>query len=195
MKKPSNAKVSSSATPQEPAPPGRLNGETLIAAITSMTDDNDHIACVNAWLDPAERRLPPAGLVSALDRGFAALWQRANQTLADVTLIAITDRVLHTAAEGYPFLSHLHVDETGLRSQALHEHVGAVKREELAAGIRFVLTEFLTVLGNLTANILTPALYSELSQTALPEALSEDAQPGPAPQYSASDKRDWGTAE
>src|SRR5690606_11798852 len=78
MKKPSNAKVSSSATPQEPAPPGRLNGETLIAAITSMTDDNDHIACVNAWLDPAERRLPPAGLVSALDRGFAALWQRAN---------------------------------------------------------------------------------------------------------------------
>jgi hypothetical protein len=40
---------------------------------------------------------------------------------------------------------------------------------ELRRGIRFVLTEFLTVLGNLTAEILTPELHAALSNVALPE--------------------------
>ena len=40
---------------------------------------------------------------------------------------------------------------------------------ELVEGIRFVLVEFLTVLGNLTAEILTPELHSELSNVVLPK--------------------------
>jgi hypothetical protein len=39
---------------------------------------------------------------------------------------------------------------------------------ELVAGIRFVLVEFLTVLGNLTAEILTSELHAELSNIVLP---------------------------
>jgi hypothetical protein len=35
---------------------------------------------------------------------------------------------------------------------------------ELEAAIRYVLVEFLTVLGNLTAEVLTPALHAELSK-------------------------------
>ncbi|MBN1239082.1 MAG: hypothetical protein JXB36_11305 [Gammaproteobacteria bacterium] len=160
-------------------------------------DENDHTACVNAWMDLVDRGQPADALLSAFDRGFKALWRRTSQTLADVTLVAITERVLYAAAERYPFIGLLDVDETGLRSQALHKRVGQLKREELDEGIRFVLIEFLTILGNLTAEILTPALHSELSKTAQQENLSADdnKESGRTPQYRASDGSAGGNAE
>jgi len=81
-----------------------------------------------------------------------------------VTLTAIVERVLHTATEQFPFLASLEVDASGLRCQSLQSQVGS-SHEQVSAAIQFVLVEFLTVLGNLTAQILTPALRAELSQT------------------------------
>ena len=70
-----------------------------------MVDASEHGACVDAWLQGAVNRLPSNRLLRVFDRGFAALWDRAHQTLGDVTLMAIADRVLYVAAEQYPFLS------------------------------------------------------------------------------------------
>jgi hypothetical protein len=115
-------------------------------------------------MERAARGLPPDKLLSLFERGFAAMWQRALLTLGDVTLTAIVDRVLYTATEQFPMLSPLKLEATGLRWQGPDEHAGSLDHHHLAAGIQFVLVEFLTVLGNLTAEILTPALHSELSK-------------------------------
>jgi hypothetical protein len=111
--------------------------------------------------------------VQAFDQGFAALWRRAHLTLGDVTLTAIVGRVLYVAAEEHPFLSALTVDPGGLRCQELHERAVDLPPDRLAEALRFVLVEFLTVLGSLTAEILTPALHAELASIA-------PAAPGPA---------------
>jgi hypothetical protein len=66
---------------------------------------------------------------------------------------------------------------------------------ELREAIRFVLVELLTVLGNLTAEILTPALHAEISRVARPGAIRVGATPvlqSDQPVNAESgDKRSW----
>ena len=100
-------------------------------------------------------------MVDAFEHVFAALWRRSLLTLGEVTLTAIVDRVLHTAKETFSFLEVLEIDATGLSCQALRAHE-ALDADQLSAAIELVLVQFLTVLGNLTAEILSPALHAEL---------------------------------
>ena len=147
-----------------------------------MVDAREHGACVDAWLERAANRLPSDRLLLVFDQGFAALWGRTHQTLGDVTLMAIVDRVLYVAAEQYPFLAALKVEPAGLRCQELQQQAGNLRRDELAEAIRFVLVEFLTVLGTLTAEILSPALHAELLKIVPAEAGPEDDSPRAGPQ-------------
>jgi hypothetical protein len=146
-----------------------------------MIDENDHSACVNEWLERAHG-LPPERLLRAFDVAFGSVWRRAHITLGDVTLTAIVDRVLHTASEQYPVLGTLRVDATGLRPDELYQRAEDLDLDQLAAGIRFVLLELLTVLGHLTAEILTPALQSELSRVSVagenPAGQGSQGEPG-----------------
>ena len=135
-----------------------------------MAQENDPRACVDAWAERAARGLPADLLVQAFQGAFDALWRRAQLTRGDVTLMAIVDRVLYNAAERYQELSSLTVEPAGLRTQALRDRADGVNVDELLQGIRFVLVEFLTVLGSLTAEILTRALHAELVKLAREEA-------------------------
>jgi hypothetical protein len=117
-------------------------------------------------MERVTKGLPSDQLAQAFEQAFSALWRRAHQTLGDVTLAAIVDRVLYTGAERFPVLGELKVEGTGLRWAELRQKAHGVPRAELADAIRFVLVEFLTVLGNLTADILTPALHAELRKVA-----------------------------
>jgi hypothetical protein len=142
-----------------------------------VPDQSDHRACVEAWGDRTANEAPPEQVVEAFERAFGAIWRRAHVTLGEVTLMAILDRVLYTAAERHPLLSPLEVDSKGLRSDKLRQRAGDLRPDDLADGIRFILVEFLTVLGNLTAEVLTPALHAELAKVAAKDAVrSEEAK-------------------
>ena len=130
-----------------------------------LPDEAAHVECVEAWLDQAAKTLAPAQLVTLFERALSALWRRAEITLGEVTLTAIVDRVLYTASETYPFLSALKVEETGIGFDGFREQGAHVAN--LPEAVRLVLVEFLTVLGHLTDEILTPALHAELSKVAL----------------------------
>lgn len=138
--------------------------------------ETEHHACVNAWLARFEP-WSPERLLAALERGFSAVWRRAHRTLGEVTLGAIAERVLHSAAEKFPNFARLAVDPSGLRCGGLREHAEELPVDELHVGVRFVLVEFLVVLGNLTADVLTPALHAELSKIGPDESLEDDAEP------------------
>jgi hypothetical protein len=124
-------------------------------------DDTQHAACVDAWLRGAET--PGATAFAAhFELALRALWGRAVRTLGEVTLGAIVDRVLYSACEKYPLLSAVKVDGAGIQLAASQEERAALPSTELVEAARFVLVEFLTVLGNLTAEILTPGLHAAL---------------------------------
>jgi hypothetical protein len=130
-----------------------------------LPDEAAHVECVEAWLDRAAKTLAPAQLVTLFERALAALWRRAEVTLGEVTLTAIVDRVLYTASETYPFLSALKVEDAGIGFDGFREQ--GAHLANLPEAVRLVLVEFLTVLGHLTDEILTPALHAELSKVAL----------------------------
>jgi hypothetical protein len=134
-----------------------------------------HDARVDAWIAWAPKE-PPERLFEAFERAFGAIWRRAYLTLGDVTLIAILDRVLYTAAERFPLFSSLEVNSEGLQSDKFRAIAGGSSRDELAEGIRFVLVEFLTVLGNLTGEVLTPALHAELAKVAVAAVPGEETK-------------------
>lgn len=105
--------------------------------------------------------MPPELLLRLLEAGFATLWAQTTTTLGEVTLHAIAERVLHAASEQFPFFASLKIEPSGrLQCSELRETVRFVHDVELTAGVRFVLVEFLTVLGNVTAEVLTPELYA-----------------------------------
>jgi hypothetical protein len=106
------------------------------------------------------------------ETALGALWIRTKTTLGEVTLAAIAERVLHNASEKHPLLWSLKVEPaSGIQCRELRERIGSVQTAELKEAIRCVLVELLTVLGNLTAEILTPELHAEIYNVVLPDAI------------------------
>jgi len=134
-----------------------------------MTDDHGHRAVAGRWSASAAG-LPPAETVQAFEAAFAALWRRANRTLSDVTLMAILDRVLHDAVERFPLLAPLRVEQSGLHCADLGATADGLDTAYLMDALQYVLAEYLTVLGGLVAEILTPALHAELARIAAEQA-------------------------
>ena len=60
------------------------------------------------------------------------------------------------------------MESSGLSVQELHARAGHLPPGELTLPLRFVLVEFLRVLGDLTADILTPALHAALQGAGAP---------------------------
>ena len=127
----------------------------------------DHASIVNHWMKQAANGLTSGQLLLLFEAAIAALCQRAYLTLGDVTLTAVVDRVMYNAAEEFPLFESLEPGTRGVNCRALLESMSGGNEVELTEGMRFVLVEFLTVIGNLTAEILTPALHSELSNVVL----------------------------
>ena len=127
---------------------------------------------MDAWLARAAKGASPEVLGRLFEAAFGALRARTNITLSEVTLTAIAGRVLHHAAGKFPLFKAVELDPNcGIQCRELREGITSVHASELREAIRFVLVEYLTVLGNLTAEILTPELHAELSGVAMPKAL------------------------
>jgi hypothetical protein len=131
-----------------------------------MTDDQfDHAAVVDAWLERSTRSQPPDLSLDIFAAALDVLWKCASDTLGDVTLHAILDRVFYNARERFPFLAAVEIEaRIGIQVRGLHDRASALQASDLKNGIRFVLTEFLTVIGSLTAEILSPDLHAQLTQ-------------------------------
>ena len=128
-----------------------------------MSVEWDHDLAVTTWLERATGERSVDTLIRAFEHAFTALWRRSTLTLGEVTLFAIVERVVHTATERYPFLASVEVDSSGLHCRDLASREGLLF-DQLSAAIHFVLVELLALIGNLTAQILTPALHAELSK-------------------------------
>ncbi len=143
-----------------------------------MRDDGQHALCVDAWLERSATGLAPEALLRLFEAALNAVWVRTKTTLGEVTLTAITERVLHNASERFTLLWSLKIEPTnGIQCRELSDRIGSVAPSELRQAVRFVLVELLTVLGNLTAEILTPALHAEVSGVALPDAIRVGKRP------------------
>jgi signal transduction histidine kinase len=136
-----------------------------------MRDERGHGDCVDDWLASAGNECSCQRLLQHFELILKTLWTRTRITLGEVTLTAIIERVLCTACAQFSFFSPLFVDPAiGISCGNLRDRASSIEVTELRAAIRFVLVEFLVVLGNLTAELVTADLHAELS-LALPRAM------------------------
>lgn len=141
------------------------------------TNDNRHREVVGAWAAKIAPDLPPQQAIDTFGDAFDRLWRRARATLGEITLFAISDRVLHTASRQFSVLDAVSIGDGGLELDKLREGASEIDGAELLLAAQFVLTEFLTVLGDLVADILTPALHAELAKAAeVKAAANKDLQ-------------------
>ncbi len=134
--------------------------------------DSFHRQRVDAWMERHTTALRAPELAQLLGLALGALWDRANVTLGEVTLVAIFHRVLSNTKRKFPVMAALRLEpktETFSDLAAGGSSAASLDRAELARAMQFVLTELLTVLGTLTGEILTPALHAELSTVSLAE--------------------------
>jgi hypothetical protein len=127
-----------------------------------------HAELVDAWLERTAARLSPVQQIALFERALAALWERARQTLGELTLTAIVERVLSTATEKHPILAGARLDAGAVSCEVLRRDAEALSGADAREALRCVLVEWLTVVGNLTAEILTPALHEALSKVEKP---------------------------
>jgi hypothetical protein len=139
---------------------------------------HEHSNQVAAWLVQAAKGLSSEQSLQLFELAMAALWNRALLTLGDVTLAAILDRVLYNASERFAPFELLKIEANGLNFRELRAQSSVVDQRELQEAIRFVIVEFLVVIGNLTAEILTPTLHSELVKVTLDSAGSGNPKEG-----------------
>lgn len=137
-----------------------------------MADDSIHIKYVDEWMKRAAG-VSQGELAELFEKAMTALWHRTYSALGDITVAAIMDRVLYNAAERYSVLSSLKLDASGVNFTDFRQRADSINNPELGEAIRFVLVELLTVVGNLTAEILTPVLHSELSSVTVKDSRSK----------------------
>lgn len=121
-----------------------------------MLDRAAHEASVDRWLEAAPIENGP--LACRFEAVLTGVWRAAHPTLGGITLTAIFDRVLHEAREKYPALAGVRLEPPQVRFEV---EAGA---EDLREGVRFTLLALLTLIGRLTAEILSPALHGALSR-------------------------------
>lgn len=121
----------------------------------------DHIEYINAWQELAAKGLPSERLACLFGETLKKLSKRASHSLNKVTLMAIVKRVLYQSSGKYPVLSNLKVESTGIPSEQFKDQFSQVDPKELREAFRFFMEELLTILGDLTANILPTSLEEE----------------------------------
>ena len=142
-----------------------------------------HAAFVDQWLAGAATDLSPEQLLRLFEVALVALWKCTETTLGEVTVTAVAQRVFLATAEQFPLFAGISFLGRGtLDWSELRKRLSAGPGPELQPAVRFVLAEFLAVLGTLTAEILTPELKMELSRVRLPKPVQQPAStPGEVP--------------
>ena len=136
----------------------------------------DHAKYVNAWMEQEAKDVPVTSLLGLFEAAWGALWVRAEGAVGEIVLKSIAELVRGASVKQYPFLSPLRLESVDVSCKALLESSPGLEKSELHNGLRFVLVEFITVIGDLTDQILTPGLYQELSRIAKGESRSPNKQ-------------------
>jgi len=131
-----------------------------------------HKELVNLWEDKNTTDLRDEQLIQVYASAFHAIESCCLATLSRVTISIVTDRVLHLGSEKHPILSLVTIEPSGLSLKGVVQNIKNYKTEELRGALSYLLVEFLTVIGNITSDVLTQSLHKELMKVTSESALN-----------------------
>lgn len=120
-----------------------------------------HAKQIDLWASRTAKNLSAKERSQLYVKAIQAIERRSLTTLSNVTVLVIVDRALHESKENFPLLSQVKSDAEGVDFSPLFLRPDT-NYEELEGALRALLNELLTVLGNITADVLTVPLHKEL---------------------------------
>jgi len=114
-----------------------------------------HREFVESWLRRRARTDSPAALAS---EALAAVWERAQRSLSELSLQALARCALDAAARDFPLLADARVAPRGFELGAAAQ----AEARDLLAALGGLLLELLSLVEDTSGAILAPALEAEL---------------------------------
>ncbi|MGZ6442268.1 MAG: hypothetical protein ACXWRU_19585 [Pseudobdellovibrionaceae bacterium] len=120
-----------------------------------------HAKQVDLWVSRNAKDLSAKERPHLYAKAIQAIERRSLNTLSSVTVLVIVDRAIHETKENFPLLTQVKSEAEGIDFSALFDKPDT-NYEELECALRALLIELLSVLGNITADVLTVPLHKEL---------------------------------
>lgn len=130
--------------------------------IMNIDRNNSHALQVYAWENENGHGLSSEEIVHLFSSAIHAIEKRSLATLSSITLMVILDRALFECQEQFPILKSVHLEEKSINLAVLLEKNKNFNTENLRNALRHLLIQMLTVLGNITADILSAPLHKTL---------------------------------
>ncbi|MEO5968735.1 MAG: hypothetical protein ABIQ95_02310 [Bdellovibrionia bacterium] len=127
---------------------------------------------MDAWFNKNVEGLSTEETVNLLGQTLAVLWESARKTLSEVTLMAVMDRVILINSESFSFLSLVKVELGGVRVKELERTASLLRKNAVVGAAKDVLTDFLTIIGNITGEVISRTLITKLSRVISKDSLS-----------------------
>lgn len=139
-----------------------------------MSDESkkSHRDVVKIWEEKNVRGLRSDQILKIFGTAILAVEHRCLETLSQVTVEVILDRVLHEGLDKFPLLSNVTIEAGGLNLSGLDRKVENLNPEAVTETLSYLLIEFLTVVGNITSEVLSVPLHKELMKVTRETALN-----------------------
>lgn len=102
------------------------------------------------------------GVVEIYEDLLMTIWFKIVPTLGVVTVVTIIKRAVAKAAQTYPFLQEMEVNETGISLNKIKAKLSEEDKEQLKVGFRELVASLFDILAKLTGNILVQQLMKEV---------------------------------
>lgn len=134
-----------------------------------------HLLIVKQWDADNATDLQAQDLVTLYALAFHVLCERTLATLSSITVQVVIERVLHEGATHFEVLANVRTQEDGFNFSGLIENHKNYSAADIRSALQNLLSELLSVIGNITAEILTKSLHAELMTVTAKIFLNEEA--------------------
>lgn len=122
----------------------------------------NHSGNVHAWLASAQKGLSSQDLIDLFGLGLDSVWTSAEKIISDVTLIAVFDRVAAYGQALYPWVPMIPLKANRPDLASMRAAAASIDRKETLMLIQILLTEYVSILGAMTGETLTPRMHRAL---------------------------------
>ena len=122
----------------------------------------EHAKKVDEWISKSVVGLEQVDQARVLASAILEIENRVLLTLSSITWKAILERALSQSSEQHPLLLGIKVEAHGLSIAGLLPSLQSEHTNQVIESFRFFIIEILTIVGNLTAEVLSEPLYRVL---------------------------------
>lgn len=134
------------------------------AVLMTLNQNSAHQNIVSIWEEKNIKNLSTDQAIHVFGNALQKIEHRCLVTLSSVTVHVVLDRIIHGGIEKYPILKDVTIEVDGLNFKNIFQKKDHYEIKEINNAFRYLLIEFLTVIGSITSEVLTAPLHKELME-------------------------------